>query len=281
MKSLQAVSASRRTTVKTASPEQSALPFAFPRSQYNICQRLVQDQGKGFVRNFVAVPKFARIMADREAMNKLKGLLEARLQPRKLRRFQEHHLLNIVKKGFLSEDDLSEATIDRLQAPPGEEIPLLLIDSILEVFNPQAGGIESVLPASAQTPQARLKRLKRVVAMLLMEGLELDTKFPISKKRLAMHGREEDLEWLWDKVERQIRLVKNNVGIGGSQKMEMLVLQGCSGSGKTRLALEFLRAMEYTVEKYPYQGNMPKAGVGIFVNFGLGHRYVPEQDGLL
>lgn len=78
-------------------------------------------------------------MADREATNKLKGLLEARLQPRKFRRFQEHHLLNIVKKGFLSEDDLSEATIDRLQAPPGEEIPLLLIDSILEVFNPQAG----------------------------------------------------------------------------------------------------------------------------------------------
>lgn len=45
-----------------------------------------------------------------------------------------------------------------------------------------------------------MKRLKRVVAMLLTEGLEPDTKFPISKKRLAMHGREEDLEWLWDKV---------------------------------------------------------------------------------
>ena len=33
-----------------------------------------------------------------------------------------------------------------------------------------------------------------------------------------------------------------------------------SAIGKTRLAVEFLRAMEYTVEKYPYQGNMPKAG---------------------
>ena len=91
-------------------------------------------------------------MDHREAMNKLKELLEARLQPRKLQRFQEHHLLNIVKKGFLSEDDLSEATIDRLQAPPGEEIPLLLIDSILEVFNPQAGEapyfMKNLLPCS-------------------------------------------------------------------------------------------------------------------------------------
>ena len=101
--------------------------------------------------------------------------------------------------------------------------------------------------------------------MLLMEGLESDTKFPTSGKRLAMHGREADLEWLWDKVsfvgclllicsvaqiklliihhlakgvflhcqvEQQIRLVKNNVGIDGSQCMEMLVLQGCSGSGR-------------------------------------------------
>ena len=47
MKSLQAVSALRRTTVKTASPAQFALPFqsynmyiTCPRSQYNSCQRL-------------------------------------------------------------------------------------------------------------------------------------------------------------------------------------------------------------------------------------------------
>ena len=68
----------------------------------------------------------------------LKRLLDSRLPAEDALEFGASDLRLLVRKGYHTERRLRQATVEKLQGPPGEAVQPFLIDILLKAFNPAA-----------------------------------------------------------------------------------------------------------------------------------------------
>ncbi|KAK9820582.1 hypothetical protein WJX72_011924 [[Myrmecia] bisecta] len=77
-------------------------------------------------------------LSQHQAMEALRQLLKDRLPDREFARFETADYENLLLKRFKDEDALKEATEHMLRGPPGDSLPALLIQPLLQAFHPEA-----------------------------------------------------------------------------------------------------------------------------------------------
>lgn len=82
-------------------------------------------------------------------ITQLRELLEAKLLPEDAAEFEDDDLRLLVQKRYRNERTLKQATIAKLQGPPGPALAPYLIDALLAVFNPPKASEGTVKHASS------------------------------------------------------------------------------------------------------------------------------------